>query len=224
LDIQPAEILGEKNGNIPSNVKKAVHYLSLDDKRAGSFTPVLMDAEDKRVTEVWFPGCHSDIGGGYYQDGVANGAGANMQNEMEGAGLKFMSPLMVDAESLKIPGSNKPALNARCVSLVRDPSDTSHEAIYIKPRNRPIRSVTKDRVIDDGTVYVHESALQRLQSEKPEVSRGEKPYDPYEINPNLALANFKVIGDDGNVRNSETQMLKKIVTGNGLLPFDVEVE
>jgi uncharacterized protein (DUF2235 family) len=55
---------------LPSNVEKAVHMVSLDDKRR-AFQPTLMNQEDK-VLEVWFAGAHSDIGGGYYYDALSD--------------------------------------------------------------------------------------------------------------------------------------------------------
>jgi hypothetical protein len=51
---------------LPDNVKKACHALSVDDERK-TFHPVLWDERDEseRLEQVWFPGVHSDVGGGY---------------------------------------------------------------------------------------------------------------------------------------------------------------
>ena len=59
-----------EDGTISDNINRAVHLLSLDEKRI-AFQPTLMNA-DKRVKEVWFSGVHSDIGGGYYNDGLSD--------------------------------------------------------------------------------------------------------------------------------------------------------
>jgi uncharacterized protein (DUF2235 family) len=49
-------------------VKKACHALSVDDERL-TFHPVLWDESSEtdpaRIEQVWFPGVHSDVGGGY---------------------------------------------------------------------------------------------------------------------------------------------------------------
>ena len=45
------------------NVKSAYHAMAIDEKRRNF--PVLRFAEDERITQVWFAGVHSDIGGGY---------------------------------------------------------------------------------------------------------------------------------------------------------------
>ena len=45
------------------NVKAAYHSMAIDEKRRNF--PVLRFTEDERITQVWFAGVHSDIGGGY---------------------------------------------------------------------------------------------------------------------------------------------------------------
>jgi uncharacterized protein (DUF2235 family) len=44
-------------------VRRAVHAVAIDEKRK-AFAPTLWD-DDPRVTQVWFAGVHSDVGGGY---------------------------------------------------------------------------------------------------------------------------------------------------------------
>lgn len=64
------------NGNVPfsdltvaPNVQRAVHCVAIDETR-NAFLPTLMN-RDSRVEEVWFPGVHADVGGGYVHDGLA---------------------------------------------------------------------------------------------------------------------------------------------------------
>lgn len=58
-------------------VKKVVHLLSIDDKRK-AFQPTLMNyekpkaGEKPRIEEIWFSGAHSDVGGGYMNDGLSD--------------------------------------------------------------------------------------------------------------------------------------------------------
>ncbi len=53
---------------LSKKVRKACHALSVDDERH-TFHPVLWDESDEtdpvRIEQVWFPGVHSDVGGGY---------------------------------------------------------------------------------------------------------------------------------------------------------------
>ena len=63
-----------ENGTLHENVRRAVHVLSLDETRV-PFTPTQInkDAEHpERILEVWFPGVHSDVGGGYWLDGLSD--------------------------------------------------------------------------------------------------------------------------------------------------------
>lgn len=62
------------------HVKAAYHALSVDDERR-TFHPVLWDeiAEGRdadvpagRMKQVWFPGVHANVGGGYAKDGLAH--------------------------------------------------------------------------------------------------------------------------------------------------------
>ena len=57
-----------KNQILSSHVRRACHGLCLDDERQ-TFHPLRFDQtherDSSRITEVWFPGVHSDVGGGY---------------------------------------------------------------------------------------------------------------------------------------------------------------
>lgn len=52
-----------RNLKVAENVRRVVHCVSLDESRE-PFVPTLCNC-DERVEEVWFPGVHSDVGGGY---------------------------------------------------------------------------------------------------------------------------------------------------------------
>lgn len=63
-----------EHGTLNERIEKAVHILSLDETRV-SFEPTLInrDADNRnRILEVWFPGVHSDVGGGYWFDGLSD--------------------------------------------------------------------------------------------------------------------------------------------------------
>ena len=63
-----------ESGTVDRRVKRAVHILSLDEERvAFEPTQINRDAGDPdRITEIWFPGAHSDVGGGYWSDGLSD--------------------------------------------------------------------------------------------------------------------------------------------------------
>ena len=63
-----------ENGTLDARIRQAVHIVSLDEDRV-AFEPTLINRDEGnpgRITEVWFPGVHSDIGGGYWHDGLAD--------------------------------------------------------------------------------------------------------------------------------------------------------
>lgn len=70
-DRPDSEVLFENGHTLPKNVIKALHCISMDDKR-NAFQPTLMNYQKDVVHEVWFSGAHSDVGGGYYRDGLSD--------------------------------------------------------------------------------------------------------------------------------------------------------
>ncbi len=56
--------------DLPQLIKSAFHALAIDEWRY-TFNPTRFNAS-KRVQEVWFPGCHTDVGGGYIERAIAN--------------------------------------------------------------------------------------------------------------------------------------------------------
>ncbi|MGZ4960598.1 MAG: DUF2235 domain-containing protein [Methylomonas sp.] len=71
------------------NIKRACHALSIDDQRE-SFHPLLWHNEDSRIEQVWFPGVHANVGGGYPQQGLSLITLEWMIKRAEAAGLQFI--------------------------------------------------------------------------------------------------------------------------------------
>lgn len=74
------------------NIKLTVHALSLDEKRS-QFHPLIVGPPidpSCKVYEVWFPGAHSDIGGGYEDS-----------NDMAGTSLAWMDEVMKNESVIK---------------------------------------------------------------------------------------------------------------------------
>lgn len=89
-----------EDGTIAATIAEALHLVSLDDKRI-AFQPTLMNHDD-RVTEVWMPGAHSDVGGGFRYDGLSDLALHFMLEEVErrNLGLKFLAPHQIDFDRI----------------------------------------------------------------------------------------------------------------------------
>jgi uncharacterized protein (DUF2235 family) len=87
-------------------VQRACHALSVDDERT-TFHPVLWDERkeapllpdkagkryvaNERISQVWYPGVHSNVGGGYPDDSVAQIPLIWMLSEATTCGLRFKS-------------------------------------------------------------------------------------------------------------------------------------
>jgi hypothetical protein len=76
--------------SLSKNVEHARHAVAMDEKRA-CFTPTLWEniANGHDVKQVWFPGVHSDVGGGYLECGLSDGALKWMMDEATAVGLRL---------------------------------------------------------------------------------------------------------------------------------------
>ncbi len=94
LDLQkgtfPASGIVFENGTLGGHVESAVHLVSIDEKRV-AFQPTLFNHREN-VKEVWFAGVHSDIGGGYWFDGLSDITLRFMCEEAENGGLTLLDP------------------------------------------------------------------------------------------------------------------------------------
>ncbi len=85
---------------LSDKVTRACHALALDDARL-TFHPMLWteadettamsaaNTRDERISQVWFTGMHSNVGGGYPDDGLAHVSLTWMLNEACAAGLQL---------------------------------------------------------------------------------------------------------------------------------------
>ena len=70
--VLPLKFVDQK---LSCKVRRACHALAVDEERL-SFHPMLFDErkekkEASRIEQVWFPGVHSDVGGGYPEEALA---------------------------------------------------------------------------------------------------------------------------------------------------------
>jgi uncharacterized protein (DUF2235 family) len=112
--IWPLELPGRQ---LSSKVERACHAVCLDDERT-TFQPVLWDeslqpdpasgtwpAESQRISQVWFAGVHSNVGGGYPDDSLAQVPLTWMMHEAEKAGLQFKKPPKADRDAVLVADS-----------------------------------------------------------------------------------------------------------------------
>ncbi len=109
--IWPLELPGRQ---LNGKVERACHAVCLDDERT-TFQPVLWDeslqpdpptdswpTELQRISQVWFAGVHSNVGGGYPDDSLAQVPLTWMMHEAEKTGLKFKQPPKAELDAVSV--------------------------------------------------------------------------------------------------------------------------
>lgn len=98
---------------VAENVDEAYHLVAVDERRE-AFAPTLMRQQDK-VHEIWFPGVHTNVGGGYtlpdtdtHDYGLSDIALQFMLNRLDDHGVRFDRaridpPLTVDVTGAMAP-------------------------------------------------------------------------------------------------------------------------
>ncbi|KAI5924869.1 hypothetical protein F4810DRAFT_709060 [Camillea tinctor] len=81
------------NTKLSGKIEHAFHALALDESR-GPFTPTLWERpEDGEITDlrqVWFPGSHSNVGGGWEDQGIADITLAWMMDQLSSVKVEFL--------------------------------------------------------------------------------------------------------------------------------------
>lgn len=87
---------------LPNHISHARHALALHERR-GEMEPTLWrswDSSRSLVQQVWFPGCHSDVGGGYPESKLAEAPLSWMRDEASACGLHVASIARSGAERI----------------------------------------------------------------------------------------------------------------------------
>ena len=184
-DTFPVSGIVFENGTLGSHVEKAVHLLSLDEKRI-LFQPTLFN-RDQRVTEIWFAGVHSDIGGSYWFDGLSDITLQVMLDYVSGE-LAVVNVKNIDYAGLSLNGAQdtlclddlniKPIVDGKLHSQVR----TNTNSVTLAPR---IVRVNVDDVKSSYVPIIHYSVAQRFN-----LVRDYRPYA-------LRNLHFSIINEQG---------------------------
>jgi uncharacterized protein (DUF2235 family) len=177
----------------PENcVKHVYHAIAVDDERR-TFWPLVWNeksfygeddngaednnAEDKRkgkiIEQVWFPGMHSNVGGGYHRQELANVTLdwmiARLEQHREIApngGIDFKSDIENDA-------------NADADPFGKLHNSRDGLAIFYRYNPRPIEKLCKDRLSQlnssKGKVKIHDSVIRRMKMEIANYAPGQLP-------------------------------------------------
>ena len=82
------------DNRLPPNVQHGYHAMAIDERRKAF--PVLKWQKNPRVLQLWFPGVHTDVGGGYDASGLADGALRWMIERGLRLGLQFKARWVKD--------------------------------------------------------------------------------------------------------------------------------
>ncbi|MCD2453458.1 DUF2235 domain-containing protein [Methylicorpusculum oleiharenae] len=126
-----------------NHVKFARHAMAIDEKRSSfSVTRWSNVKNHPNILECWFPGVHSDVGGGYSECSLANGALLWMIEECERVtGLKFREGI-------------KDTIKENSLGVLHN----SYKGMFSKLRSRP-RNIPA--MVTDNENLFHSSALSR---------------------------------------------------------------
>jgi hypothetical protein len=159
----PASGIVFENDVLAPHVKRAVHIISLDEQRLW-LQPTLFNY-DERISEVWFAGTHSDIGGGYWFDGLSDICLQFMIDSIVNE-LTILTIDEINYSSLEIPNSQdvissddlviKPRVDGK---LHQKRFSYGHSLIHAK---RSVR-VNVDELVSTHLPVVHDSVVQRFQ-------------------------------------------------------------
>ncbi|HXH02977.1 MAG TPA: DUF2235 domain-containing protein [Candidatus Competibacteraceae bacterium] len=131
-------------------VDNAFHALAIDEHRE-NFRPTLWDPKHKpnqRMEQVWFPGAHADVGGGYPEFALADIALRWMMERAADCGLAFA------------PGS-LPALDAaNFAAPIHDSFGAFMKGMYQKVSTRVYRPIG---ATVHGQERVHDAVLERCR-------------------------------------------------------------
>jgi uncharacterized protein (DUF2235 family) len=146
------------NFRLSEAVENAYHALAIDDIRK-TFHPKIWDKEisDKQtMKQVWFCGVHTDVGGGYEEQGLSD------------ISLMWMTE-MAKQNGLLIYGDHEVPVNQDIKGEMHDSTKGFPGSLFSK-KERSWDAETK------GKLAVHESVLERKLNRQ---NKSEPAYDPW---------------------------------------------
>ncbi len=136
------------NFRLSPSVENACHALALDEERL-TFHPVLWDREKAKyqtIKQVWFCGVHTDVGGGYKEQGLSD------------ISLVWITQMAVRHDLKIYPKHN--------IKINQDINGIMHDSREDFPKNLYRRKVRFWNMKTHGKPTIHESVLKRKLNKK----------------------------------------------------------
>jgi uncharacterized protein (DUF2235 family) len=143
----------DKDRQLPAVIKTAAHLLSIDEGRR-YFAPYLWKGISKpgqTLLQIWMPGNHSDVGGGYSED------------LLSAIALRRMLELVANNTSLKLDRDRVPDLDALirrdCVQdnkrHIHDERFSAVRKLRPMPRRHRSEFISKEHLLDPSAVFLN---------------------------------------------------------------------
>ena len=168
------DVIFEHGCSLSPMVKQATHLVSLDEKRR-AFQPTLMNYEPERIREIWFAGSHSDIGGGYYHDGLSDLSLEFVIQWLEymekDHGLPLIMLFVPNQQQLDTacPNQLQNKINAEDIELIPNPLGLSHQQDrgaflnWLTLDDRVCGVIEKEAINKNKKPIIHHSVATRIR-------------------------------------------------------------
>jgi hypothetical protein len=183
--IKPASDVVFENGTVSDVVKKALHMVSLDDRRI-AFYPTLMNRQDGVVEEIWLSGAHADVGGGYRFDGLSDIALSFLIDYIDDNGIDLRKRPALDIDYDDLFDGPEECISYEDVNIQPNYMGKNHEQearTNIREKTLSFR-MPRINVNDKHSVYppvIHHTVIERIRDDKdyicePLLNRMVNPY------------------------------------------------
>ena len=168
------DVVFEDGCTLSPIIKRATHMVSLDDKRR-AFQPTLMNHEPDRILEIWFSGAHSDVGGGYYRDGLSDITLSYAMKWLEHMGrtqglpmITFSMPCQQEIDDV-CPDSLKGMIGIDDLQRNPNPVGKNHQQDrwpvidWLTLDDRVCCVIDKDKICKEIRPVIHHAVAERLR-------------------------------------------------------------
>ena len=146
--------------NLTGIIRHAFQALALDEHR-GPFSPAVWERTNMHKTtldlrQVWFPGAHSNVGGGYDDQEIANISLAWMMDQLASIGLAFKDDYIdqIFADNVKYYYSNPKKVGARLSNIFSRPVTKQWAIDPVYEKHNPVRPWGLGEVYESETGLV----------------------------------------------------------------------
>jgi hypothetical protein len=186
-------------------VDNVYHAIAIDDERK-SFLPRIWDEKDPglkgNITQVWFAGMHSDVGGSYNQTGLAYETMAWMMERAEHHGMDFFKGALDEAKD-KANVHGKLHNSRDGMALYYRYAPRNIESLCANSQNSALSKLT-------GPIKIHQSVVDRMQRDT----------DGYA--PGLLPTEFEIVGTPIADKNTTNSVAYGVDSANPVDPHVVD--